>query len=62
MNAIPVYMLSDLNSGQVLAAREPAKRFLPASITKVMTEYVAFEAISSGQLDLRRVYELGERR
>lgn len=53
---IPEFMLVDLSSGQVLAAREPSKRFLPASITKVMTEYVAFEAIAERRLDLRREF------
>jgi D-alanyl-D-alanine carboxypeptidase (penicillin-binding protein 5/6) len=53
-------MLVDLSSNQVLAAREPAKRFLPASITKVMTEYVAFEAIDDGRLDLSRQFTVSD--
>jgi len=56
LGAIPVYMLADLGSGQVLAARDEARPFLPASITKVMTEYVAFEAIASGKLKLDRQF------
>lgn len=48
--AIPVVMLSDLNSGQVLFAREPDKRFLPASVTKVMTAFSAFELLRQGKL------------
>ncbi len=61
MAPIPIFMLADMSSGQVLAAREPAKRFLPASITKVMTEYVAFEALSSGQLDLKREFVVSDK-
>jgi D-alanyl-D-alanine carboxypeptidase (penicillin-binding protein 5/6) len=57
---IPIFMLADMSSGQVLAAREPATRFLPASITKVMTEYVAFEAISRGDLDLKREFVVSD--
>jgi D-alanyl-D-alanine carboxypeptidase (penicillin-binding protein 5/6) len=48
---IPIALLVDLGSGQVLYSREPDRRFMPASITKVMTLYVAFELISRGQLD-----------
>jgi D-alanyl-D-alanine carboxypeptidase (penicillin-binding protein 5/6) len=61
MAPIPIFMLADMSSGQVLAAREPAKRFLPASITKVMTEYIAFEALSSGQLDLKREFVVSDK-
>lgn len=48
--SLPVAMLVDLGSGQVLDARNPDKRFLPASITKVMTAFVAFEEIERGKL------------
>jgi serine-type D-Ala-D-Ala carboxypeptidase (penicillin-binding protein 5/6) len=47
---LPVVMLVDLGSGQVLYARNPDKRFLPASITKVMTTFVALEEIGRGRL------------
>ncbi|MGH6785325.1 MAG: D-alanyl-D-alanine carboxypeptidase family protein [Novosphingobium sp.] len=47
----PVALLVDLTAGgQVLFAREAEGAFLPASITKVMTAYVAFEAIRAGRL------------
>jgi D-alanyl-D-alanine carboxypeptidase (penicillin-binding protein 5/6) len=48
--AVPVYLAVDLSSGQVLAQRDAARRFLPASMTKVMTAYVAFELIRQGKL------------
>jgi D-alanyl-D-alanine carboxypeptidase (penicillin-binding protein 5/6) len=55
---IPIALLVDLGSGQVLYSREPDRRFVPASITKVMTLYVAFELISRGQLDPNTVFTM----
>lgn len=46
----PIALLVDLSSGQTLFAREADRRFMPASITKVMTTYVAFERFARGQL------------
>ncbi|HKX78741.1 MAG TPA: D-alanyl-D-alanine carboxypeptidase family protein [Novosphingobium sp.] len=51
---IPIAMLTDLGSGRVLYARQPDRRFAPASVTKVMTAYVAFEELAAGRLTLRR--------
>jgi serine-type D-Ala-D-Ala carboxypeptidase (penicillin-binding protein 5/6) len=48
---IPVYLAVDLPSGLTLAEREADRRFLPASMTKVMTAWVAFELIAAGSLD-----------
>ncbi len=42
---VPIALLIDLSSGQTLYAKEPDRRFVPASITKVMTLYTAFELI-----------------
>jgi D-alanyl-D-alanine carboxypeptidase len=53
---IPVSLLVDLGSGQVLEQRHPDTPFLPASVTKVMTAYVAFEEIGAGRLSLDRVF------
>jgi len=52
----PVAMLVDLTSGQVLHARNPDRRFMPASVTKVMTLYLAFELIEAGKLDPAQVF------
>ena len=49
--AIPVALLVDLSSGQTLFAREPDRRFMPASVTKVMTAYTAFRLIEEGRLN-----------
>lgn len=57
---IPVALLVDMGSGQVLYAKEPDRRFVPASITKVMTLYVAFELLSRGQLKPDQVFRMSE--
>ncbi len=51
-------MLVDLSSGQVLHARNPDRRFMPASVTKVMTLYLAFELIEAGKLDPAQVFTM----
>jgi D-alanyl-D-alanine carboxypeptidase (penicillin-binding protein 5/6) len=48
--AAPIAYLIDLGSGRVLFERESRRRFLPASLTKIMTAYVAFELIAAGRL------------
>ena len=50
--AVPVtaYVLVDFVSGQVLASRAPDSRVEPASITKLMTVYVAFHELAAGRL------------
>jgi D-alanyl-D-alanine carboxypeptidase len=42
----------DANTGEVLYARNADSQRHPASITKIMTMYLAFEAISQGRLQL----------
>jgi D-alanyl-D-alanine carboxypeptidase (penicillin-binding protein 5/6) len=49
---IPVVLLVDLSSGQTLFAREADRRFVPASVTKVMTAYTAFRLIEADKLSL----------
>lgn len=53
-------MLVDLGSGQVLHAHQPDLPFLPASVTKVMTAYVAFEQIKRGTLKPEQEYVVSE--
>ncbi|MEO5586939.1 MAG: D-alanyl-D-alanine carboxypeptidase family protein [Novosphingobium sp.] len=53
---IPVYLAVDLGSHQVLAQHQADRVFLPASMTKVMTAYVAFELIARGQLKPEQVF------
>ncbi|KPQ38016.1 MAG: D-alanyl-D-alanine carboxypeptidase (penicillin-binding protein 5/6) DacC [Porphyrobacter sp. HL-46] len=54
----PVAMLVDITSGQILHARNPDRRFMPASVTKVMTLYLAFELIEAGKLDPAQVFAM----
>lgn len=57
-NEAPVALLVDLSNGQVLHARNPDRRFIPASVTKVMTLYLAFELIEAGKLDPAQVFTM----
>ncbi|MBS1217181.1 MAG: peptidase, partial [Proteobacteria bacterium] len=44
------WLLLDVNSGQVLASRNASDRFEPASLTKLMTAYLAFGALKQKTL------------
>jgi D-alanyl-D-alanine carboxypeptidase len=57
-NEAPVALLVDLSNGQVLHARNPDRRFIPASVTKVMTLYLAFDLIEAGKLDPAQVFTM----
>lgn len=54
----PIALLVDLTSGQTLFSREAERRFAPASITKVMTLYTAFEQLSQKKLRLSQVMRM----
>lgn len=45
------WLLIDVTSNQVLASHEPTLRIEPASLTKIMTAYLAFSAIKEKRLD-----------
>ena len=47
------YLMLDHNSGKILAAKNENERLDPASITKLMTAYVTFRALRSGQIALQ---------
>ena len=51
---VPIALLVDADTGQVLFERNANRRFVPASMTKVMTLYTAFDLMDSGQLDPRQ--------
>lgn len=55
---IPVALMVDLSSGQTLFARDPDRRFMPASVTKVMTTFLAFELIDEGKIDLAQIFTM----
>jgi D-alanyl-D-alanine carboxypeptidase (penicillin-binding protein 5/6) len=52
--AVRAYLVSDAMSGQNLAAAGADDRFEPGSLTKLMTEYLALDAIRAGKLALDR--------
>lgn len=59
--AARAYILVDLLSGQTLAAASENDRHEPASLTKLMTAYVAFAALRDGTLDPARPLPVSER-
>lgn len=56
----PIAILVDVTSGQVLHERDADRRFVPASITKVMTLFHAFELIEEGKLEPRQSFTMSE--
>jgi D-alanyl-D-alanine carboxypeptidase (penicillin-binding protein 5/6) len=55
------WLLLDATSGQVIAAQDPNARIEPASLTKIMTAYVTFEAIRDKKLDLNQMVNVSAR-
>ena len=52
--AARAWLLMDVSSGQAIASRNPDERIEPASLTKLMTAYVAFAAIRDKTVELRQ--------
>jgi D-alanyl-D-alanine carboxypeptidase (penicillin-binding protein 5/6) len=46
------FLLTDARSGQVLAEHQPDERLAPASLTKLMTAFVVFQALANRQIGL----------
>src|SRR5437899_9920417 len=55
------WLLIDASSGQPIASRNPDERIEPASLTKLMTAYVAFAALKSHALALSQRVPVSER-
>ncbi len=55
------YLLLDVNSGQILASRNAGERFEPASLTKLMTAYLAFGALKQKSLKPDQVIAVSTR-
>jgi serine-type D-Ala-D-Ala carboxypeptidase (penicillin-binding protein 5/6) len=60
--AVPTtgYILLDHDSGRVLASQKSDERMEPASITKLMTAYIVFEALSEKRLALTEPVKVSE--
>ncbi|WP_374593832.1 D-alanyl-D-alanine carboxypeptidase family protein [Aquabacterium sp.] len=55
------YILLDVNSSQVLAAKDPDMSVEPASLTKLMSAYLVFQALKDGKLTLQQEVTVSER-
>ncbi|MGH8741878.1 MAG: D-alanyl-D-alanine carboxypeptidase family protein, partial [Burkholderiales bacterium] len=55
------WMVGDLSSGQLLAAQKSDERIEPASLTKIMTAYVVFQALREKKLALGQLVNVSER-
>lgn len=59
--AVKAYTLLDFNSGHVIAASNSDMRVEPASLTKIMTAYLAFKALKNGHLSLTQTLPVSEK-
>lgn len=59
--AVKAYLLEDFNSGHVIAASNSDMRVEPASLTKIMTAYLAFKALKNGHLQLTQTLPVSEK-
>jgi D-alanyl-D-alanine carboxypeptidase (penicillin-binding protein 5/6) len=57
----PSAVLMDAGTGTVLFEKNPHEKMEPASITKIMTMIIAFEAIESGKVKLSDTVRVSER-
>jgi serine-type D-Ala-D-Ala carboxypeptidase (penicillin-binding protein 5/6) len=55
------WVLGDLSSGQLLVAQKPDERIEPASLTKLMTAYVVFQALRERKISLDQQTNVSER-
>ncbi len=59
--AAKAYLLVDVTSGQVLAAKDPDQPVEPASLTKLMTAYLVFDALKAKKITLTQTLPVSER-
>ena len=59
--AARAYLLMDVTANQVLAAKNPDMPVEPASLTKLMTAYLVFDALKSRKIDLKQTMPVSER-
>src|SRR2546429_5723969 len=55
------WLLVDATGGQSIASRNPKERIEPASLTKLMTAYLAFAAVKGRSLALGQTIRVSER-
>ena len=59
--AVKAYVLQDFNSGSLIASHQKDERIEPASLTKIMTAYVVFDAIQRDHLKLEQNLPVSEK-
>ena len=59
--AARAYVLLDVTTGQVLASKDPDAPVEPASLTKLMSAYLVFDALRSGKITLTQTFGVSER-
>jgi D-alanyl-D-alanine carboxypeptidase (penicillin-binding protein 5/6) len=59
--AARAYMLLDVTANQILAAKDIDSPVEPASLTKLMTAYLVFDALKSKKIDLKQALPVSER-
>ena len=59
--AARAYVLMDLSSGQLLAEKEAQASVEPASLTKLMSAYLVFDALRSKKISLTQTLPVSER-
>ena len=59
--AARAYLLIDVTANQVLAAKDPDMAVEPASLTKLMTAYLVFDALKSRKIDLKQTLPVSDR-
>jgi len=59
--AARAYLLLDVTANQILAAKDIDSPVEPASLTKLMTEYLVFDALRSKKIDLKQTFGVSER-
>ena len=55
------YLLLDVTANQILAAKDIDAPIEPASLTKLMTEYLVFDALKSKKITLKQTFSVSER-
>ncbi len=59
--AAKAYLLLDVTANQVLAAKDADMPVEPASLTKLMTAYLVFDALKSRKIDLQQTFPVSQR-
>ncbi len=59
--AAPAYLLLDMTANQYLVEKDIDSPVEPASLTKLMTAYIVFDALRAKKIDLKQTFGVSER-